>query len=67
MTDDQIRSIRTDDDLDHAIEVIDSLLDLPFRSASEEEYLQALSDLVEAYEDEHVVIPETTNEYDDTP
>jgi HTH-type transcriptional regulator / antitoxin HigA len=43
--------------LDEAIAVIDRLLDIPQRSTAEEEYLQALTDLVEVYEDAHVEIP----------
>ncbi len=43
--------------LDEAIAVIDRLLDIPKRSTAEEEYLQALTDLVAVYEDAHVVIP----------
>ncbi len=40
--------------------VIDQLLDIPERSTAEEEYLQALTDLVAAYEDTHVTIPSVT-------
>ncbi|HEY1387506.1 MAG TPA: helix-turn-helix domain-containing protein [Ktedonobacterales bacterium] len=43
--------------LDEAITVINKLLDIPERSEAEEEYLMALTDLVEVYEDAHVVIP----------
>ncbi|HEU4784262.1 MAG TPA: helix-turn-helix domain-containing protein [Ktedonobacterales bacterium] len=50
-------SIHNDAHLDEAIMVIDKLLDIPERSIAEEEYLQALTDLVEVYEDVHVVIP----------
>src|SRR5215472_6231283 len=37
--------------------VIDSLLDRPERSVAEEEYVRALTDLVETYENAHVSIP----------
>lgn len=50
-------SIHNDVHLDEALAVIDRLLDIPERSTAEEEYLQALTDLVEAYENAHVVIP----------
>ncbi len=50
-------SIRSDAHLDEAIAVIDRLLDIPERSTAEEEYLQALTDLVAVYEDAHVAIP----------
>jgi HTH-type transcriptional regulator/antitoxin HigA len=50
-------SIHNDAHLDEAIAVIDKLLDIPERTTAEEEYLQALTDLVAAYEDAHVVIP----------
>lgn len=50
-------SIRNDAHLEEALTVIDRLLDIPERSPAEEEYLQALTDLVEAYENAHVAIP----------
>jgi HTH-type transcriptional regulator/antitoxin HigA len=50
-------SIHNDAHLEEAVAVIDRLLDIPERSTAEEEYLQALTDLVEVYEDAHVVIP----------
>ena len=43
--------------LDEAITVINKLLDIPDRSEAEEEYLMALTDLVELYENAHVEIP----------
>ena len=46
--------LRTDADLDAAIAVIDSLLDRPKLSTAEQDYLDVLSDLVEAYEAETV-------------
>jgi HTH-type transcriptional regulator/antitoxin HigA len=50
-------SIRNDEHLDEAITVINKLLDIPDRSEAEEEYLMALTDLVEIYENAHVEIP----------
>ena len=50
-------SIHSDAHLDEAVAVIDQLLDIPKRSIAEEEYLQALTDLVAVYEDAHVVFP----------
>ena len=49
-----LRPIRTDAELDAAIRVIDMLLDQEHRSTAEDDYLDVLSDLVEAYEDEHI-------------
>ncbi|HSQ58437.1 MAG TPA: helix-turn-helix domain-containing protein, partial [Gemmata sp.] len=51
-----LRPIRSDSDLDAAVEVIDSLIDQDRRSAAEEDYLDVLSDLVEAYEDKTIPI-----------
>ena len=53
-------SLHNDAHLDEAMTVIDQLLDIPERSTAEEEYLQALTDLVAAYEDTHVTIPSVT-------
>jgi HTH-type transcriptional regulator / antitoxin HigA len=50
-------SVRNDAHLDEALAVIDRLLDSPQRTSAEEEYLQALTDLVEIYENAHVAIP----------
>jgi HTH-type transcriptional regulator/antitoxin HigA len=50
-------SIRDYAHLAAALAVIDRLLDRPRRSAAEEEYLRALTDLVETYENAHVAIP----------
>ena len=46
-----LRPLRTDTDLDAAVEVIDSLIDRDELSAPEQDYLDVLSDLVEAYEE----------------
>ena len=51
-----LRPLRSDADLDAAVAVIDSLLDQDDLSPPEQDYLDVLSDLVEAYEDEHVPI-----------
>ena len=53
-------SIRDDDHLALAIAVIDRLLDQHTRPAAEEDYLGALTDLVEVYENRHVSIPPTS-------
>src|SRR5205823_3797087 len=47
-----LRPIRSERDLDRATEVIDSLIDRPSLSSDEKDYLNVLSDLVEAYEEE---------------
>ena len=52
--------IHDDAHLDAAVAIIDRLIDKPGRSAAEEAYLGALTDLVETYEREHVVIPPRT-------
>src|SRR5262245_30421971 len=49
-----LRPLRTDTDLDAAVAVIDALLDQSELSAPEQDYLDVLSDLVEAYETEAV-------------
>jgi HTH-type transcriptional regulator/antitoxin HigA len=52
--------IRDDTHLDAAVAIIDRLVDKPARSAAEEAYLDALTDLVETYERENVIIPPRT-------
>src|SRR5580698_7265994 len=52
-----LRPLRTESDLDTAIVVIDSLIDQDNLSAPEQDYLDVLGDLVEAYENE--VVPMT--------
>src|SRR6266571_889027 len=49
-----LRPLRTDADLDAAVKAIDALLDRPELTAPEQDYLDVLSDLVEAYETEAV-------------
>jgi len=49
-----LRPLRTDADLEAAIAVIDALIDRPALKAPEQDYLDVLSDLVEAYEAEMV-------------
>ena len=50
-------SIRDDAHLEAALDVIDRMTDLVERTPAEEAYLGALTDLVEVYEDVHVMIP----------
>jgi HTH-type transcriptional regulator/antitoxin HigA len=50
--------ILTDDQLNDAVAVIDRLLDKGLLSDDEEQYLDVLSVLVEAYESEHIPFPE---------
>lgn len=47
-----LRPLRSDDDLDAAVAVIDGLLSRPSLKAEEQDYLEVLGDLVEAYETE---------------
>jgi HTH-type transcriptional regulator/antitoxin HigA len=49
-----LRPLRSDADLDAAVSVIDALIDRPRLTAPEQDYLDVLSDLVEAYEAEAV-------------
>src|SRR5438552_11079133 len=51
-----LRPLRSDADLDAAIAVIDALIDRPALTAPEQDYLDVLSDLVEAYESETIPI-----------
>lgn len=51
-------AIQTDEQLEEAIAVIDELLDRGLLSEGEEQYLDALSVLVEAYEREHIPFPD---------
>lgn len=51
-----LRPLRSDADLDAAIHVIDTLIDQDERSAPEEDYLDVISDLVHAYEEEHIPV-----------
>ena len=51
-----LRPLRTDADLDAAVAVVDSLIDQDELSPPEQDYLDVLSDLVEAYEDETIPI-----------
>lgn len=48
-----LRPIRMETELDDATRVIDSLIDLDELSGPERDYLDVLTDLVEAYETEH--------------
>jgi HTH-type transcriptional regulator/antitoxin HigA len=49
-----LRPLRSSADLAAAVAVVDELLDRPRLTAAEQDYLDVLSDLVEAYEDEFV-------------
>ncbi|MBO0699585.1 MAG: helix-turn-helix domain-containing protein [Zavarzinella sp.] len=49
-----LRPLRSAGDLDAAVEVLDSLLDQDELTTPEQDYLDVLSDLVEAYETEAV-------------
>jgi HTH-type transcriptional regulator/antitoxin HigA len=51
-----LRPLRSEADLDAAVAVIDRLIDRPRLTAAEQDYLDVLSDQVEAYEDEMVPI-----------
>ena len=49
-----LRPLRTDADLDAAIAMVVALVDQPRLTAPEQDYLDVLSDLVEAYETETI-------------
>jgi HTH-type transcriptional regulator/antitoxin HigA len=51
-----LRPLRTDTDLDAAISVVDELLDQDGLSDAEQDYLDVLSDQIEAYETDAVPI-----------
>jgi HTH-type transcriptional regulator/antitoxin HigA len=51
-----LRPLRTDADLDAAVDVVDDLIDRDDLTPAEQDYLDVLSDLVEAYENEAVPI-----------
>jgi HTH-type transcriptional regulator / antitoxin HigA len=51
-----LRPLRSAADLDAAIAIVDGLIDQPNLSAPEQDYLEVLSDLVEAYETENLPI-----------
>jgi HTH-type transcriptional regulator / antitoxin HigA len=53
----RLTHIRDDAHLAEAVGMINTLLDLPERSAGQEDYLSALTDLVEVYEDQTVPLP----------
>lgn len=57
-----LRPLQNDSDLDAAVDVIDSLIDLGKRSKPEDDYLDVLSDLVEAYEDETIPMGEVSDD-----
>ena len=53
-----LRPIRNEDDLDEAINMVDYLIDQIERrplTTDEKDYLDVLADLIEKYEDEHII------------
>jgi HTH-type transcriptional regulator/antitoxin HigA len=53
-----LRPIRSDEELEHAVQTVDSLLGQPSLSQEEEDYLEVLSDLVHRYESQaHPMLP----------
>jgi len=51
-----LRPLRSDADLDAAVAVVDGLIDRDELSPAEQDYLEVLSDLVEAYETKNIPI-----------
>jgi HTH-type transcriptional regulator/antitoxin HigA len=53
-----LRPIRSEDELDEAIEIVDTLVDKETLTTAEADYLAVLSDLVEQYEEQaHSISP----------
>jgi HTH-type transcriptional regulator/antitoxin HigA len=52
-----LRPIRSEDELDRAIAIIDSLIDRDDLSPDEQDYLDVLGDITEKYETEHHPLP----------
>jgi len=53
-----LRPIRSDEELDEAVRMVDSLLDRRKLASEEEDYLEVLADLIEQYETEsHPISP----------
>src|SRR3954453_14135206 len=55
-----LRPIRTEDELDRAIAMVDALSDRANLSKDEQDYLLVLSSLIEKYEDDHYPVPEVS-------
>ena len=53
-------SIRDEAHLAATLTIIDRLLDQPQRSPAEDAYLHTLTDLIETYENAHIIIPPTS-------
>src|SRR4051812_24004190 len=51
-----LRPLRTDGDLDAAVAIIDELIDRDMLTVPEQDYLEVLGELVEAYETEMIPI-----------
>ena len=56
-----LRPIRSDEELDRGIALVDMLLDLEERTVDEADYLEVLSNLIERYESETHPIPRGTD------
>jgi HTH-type transcriptional regulator / antitoxin HigA len=56
-----LRPIRNEDEQVAAIKVIDALIDAPSLTPPEQDYLDVISDLLEAYEDVHEPEPEVSD------
>lgn len=55
-----LRPLRDDDDLDEAIKALNSLVGRADLTQAERDYREILGEIIEAYEAEHVDIPEVT-------
>jgi HTH-type transcriptional regulator/antitoxin HigA len=58
-----LRPVRSDEELDRAVRMVDSLLDRRDLAPEEEDYLDVLGDLIERYEEEsHPMAPVSDSE-----
>lgn len=55
-----LRPIRNDAGLDQAIAVLNNLIDQPDLTDAERDYLEVLGGIVEAYESQHIEIPDVS-------
>ena len=56
-----LRPIRSDEELDRAVALVDELLNLKERTPDEADYLEILGDLIERYENEAHPVPRGTD------
>jgi HTH-type transcriptional regulator/antitoxin HigA len=57
-----LRPVRSENDLDRAIAVVNGLIDRPALSRMERDYLEVLGRLVREYEAQHIPMPEVSDD-----